>query len=1359
VSIINSINNYLLQKQQITQKDRETELLQKLLEAKQQQKGIVTPATPPAQQQQNARTLNASLGITTQQQGSARKPQVVLPQAKNAPQQQKPSVATNLYNGIRSYLKQAPINAISPLAQFVPGKYKEAITNGVGSFARNAAQGVPREMMSLALQERIAKQKVADTIKKKTGVSVPFLNQKSAPETQFTPKTGFEKFVLGNEKVAPAQQYGEEQIKSLPFGIGNKISDKSASRFAIPFVVGSVASNFLGGGEEKAGMKALEKGLVAAKDTETVSKLLSKAGFADDIVKEFLPTLAKTTKPTEVKQILSTIGEAQKAALKITPDLMNTEHAAQIWQEIDSATAGKRIMQKDGKFIAQKSSFPEWVSPGLKKSPLFGEVKQAMIDDTIPKSKPAQELYMEVKNEILSRSGVANDVAPTVKPIAQDTSKAIDPLMQEARKYKSAEEFVKAKTNAQHGTNASFTEFRKVDPSKGEAVYLSEKGQKKAGAISSRGGKLMDISIDESKVKTFDPRQSDNKEINGIVQEAIDKVHGKDRFRYDPSAPIERGNVINKVDDVLQSNVIRIASKKGYNDFRFYEPSTREYSRAITDSSILKTKSQLTDIYNQATKGAEQAVPKAPDALNVIDKIPKKAGEEIYNIRRMGSTPEGKKVIDKTINEVRPAIQEIVGKTLTNDEIIQRAQYASDDLIKTIGRKSTADLAAAQLRLRQNIAKMADEGAITKDFIESLKTDKSFRTDAGRQLQKLSVVAEPRTAQGKLKELYITNILKVNDDLDAIEKAAKDINWNDQKQTTEFYRSFIKPKMADWIDKIRYNSMLSSPTTHIVNISSNLQGTLPVAAMQKTIEGGVDLLHSAITGKPRTRFAGEGAAYVKGYTKSLHSAFTNLADALKGKTNALNPDVRSIPLSTGGISKVAETFLDLPARALSGMDQFFKTLTQGSLESSYAYRLKKGAAGLAPSASKEAEKMLFLGKLSDKSEGVLSHGLGAFAKKLSGFRKSDSFIVRWMAKMSLPFISTGTNIAKFGIESNPVLGAINLIKNEDKTAAVAKMIMGGAVTLTGASLAFADRMTAYAPASGKAKDQFYASGRQPWSIKVGDKWVSYSKLHPLIGFQLGMTAAVAQTIKDGKIDDTTGEKIMNGVAQSIRFFADQSYFKNVGDFSNFITGDKTALKKLVSNYPSQFIPFRTTMSWVNRIMDKYQREPDTNADFVTQVYQNIASQLPGLSQTVPQRMGSNGTPLENDNRILNAFSPSKVTNVNPYEEGKFQDTLVKAKKADQIKVKSDELIKNIMDDIKKTPIWTQANPAEKEKILNRVTDKVRAKVTTSISPESDLLKEVKKRLKARGLDSTQAEEVGQRIVNDMQANGITEIPK
>lgn len=629
--------------------------------------------------------------------------------------------------------------------------------------------------------------------------------------------------------------------------------------------------------------------------------------------------------------------------------------------------------------------------------------------------------------------------------------------------------------------------------------------------------------------------------------------------------------------------------------------------------------------------------------------------DPFYNLERLNIPNETKAALkEQIIGDVKPQIEKIVGSKLTNEEVIKRAVFTSDDLVNTIGRAKTEELASAQLALRQKIANMADSGNISKDLLESIKTDKSIATNNARLLQKRSISVDPKSPEGKLKVEMISNILKINDDLDTILKAGEKVNWDNPAETTKFYREFIKPSAGEWIDKLRYNSMLSSPTTHVVNTSSNLQGTGVLTPVQKTIEGTIDKFLSTVNPKrPRTRFTGEGAKYAEGYYSSVKEAYQSFLNVLSGKRQIENPDLRNIPLSTNPAARTVETALDIPSRTLEGMDQFFKTLTRGGLKKSYEYRLSKGAKmeNLDAVAEKEASKLLFRGELVDKGEGVISHFLGSGASWVAQARHSPNPIFRWMAKMTFPFISTGTNLAKTGVEGNPVLGSINMIGNEDKIAGVSKLIMGGAVTLLGTVLANSERMTAWEPTDQKKRNAQRAAGILPWSIKVptpeGETWIQYNKLHPLLGFQLGMVAAIQQSFKDGKMTDNTSEKIMNAVASTLKFTADQTYFKNLTDFSNFMNGDTEALPSLLSNYPSQFIPIRSFMGWITRIVDEYQRKPDTKSGVVQRTIQTIQSGIPGLSTNVPARLGPNGQPIKNSHNLLNSILPVKISKEDP----------------------------------------------------------------------------------------------------------------
>jgi len=59
-------------------------------------------------------------------------------------------------------------------------------------------------------------------------------------------------------------------------------------------------------------------------------------------------------------------------------------------------------------------------------------------------------------------------------------------------------------------------------------------------------------------------------------------------------------------------------------------------------------------------------------------------------------------------------------------------------------------------------------------------------------------------------------------------------------------------------------------------------------------------------------------------------------------------------------------------------------------------------------------------------------------------------------------------------------------------------------------------ITGQAPTSPTERDQFYREGKQPFSIKIGDKWVSYQQLEPynqLFNLMANVITAIERKIK------------------------------------------------------------------------------------------------------------------------------------------------------------------------------------------------------------------------------------------------------
>jgi hypothetical protein len=188
----------------------------------------------------------------------------------------------------------------------------------------------------------------------------------------------------------------------------------------------------------------------------------------------------------------------------------------------------------------------------------------------------------------------------------------------------------------------------------------------------------------------------------------------------------------------------------------------------------------------------------------------------------------------------------------------------------------------------------------------------------------------------------VSAVLDVTKNIDEVLKRAEGVDFNDFNQASAFYRSFVGPRAEEWLDLLRYNSMLSSPTTHIVNTFSNIINSGIVAPVEKAVTGGLDFLSSVITGKEHKYFAGERGAHLSGYFSNIRTGFTRFAEAVSGERPVTNLDLRNIPVATTGAKGAVAKTLAYPMRLLEAADQFFVALTQGGERASLSYRASKG---------------------------------------------------------------------------------------------------------------------------------------------------------------------------------------------------------------------------------------------------------------------------------------------------------------------------------------------------------------------------------------------------------------------------------
>lgn len=630
-------------------------------------------------------------------------------------------------------------------------------------------------------------------------------------------------------------------------------------------------------------------------------------------------------------------------------------------------------------------------------------------------------------------------------------------------------------------------------------------------------------------------------------------------------------------------------------------------------------------------------------------KLPIEGTTSEYNVARIKT--KNPQLVKQALDDVAPAFKKLVGESLSHDEIIKRSEAVSDEIVKTIGRAKTEELGAAQLRIRRNIAQLADEGKVTPELLANLKADASFARSTAQLLGQRAIDAEPNSIAGKNMVKYIKEVSKIADDIASVYAKAKGVDFNNPEQAATFYREFIKPTAGDWVDRIRYSSMLSSPNTFINNFSSNLQGTGLLAPVEKTITGVYDAMASAITGKQRTAFAGEGVEFAKGYASKLSESLKSFSDAMKGGSK--QQEMFDVPLTKAGTAgRNVENALAFFPRLQQATDELFSTLTRGGLERTEKYRVAKG--GIAKTTKQldlETKRRLFNQPFgSDQS--YLLNAIEFIPTKVMEATQSKNPYIKWTSKFIFPFVRIPTNVFKAGIEYSP-LGISTLPGAGNKMEQLSKATMGSAVALGAWSLAQADRLTFAEPTSEKQRDAFKAAGLQPYSVKIGDKWINYTKLHPMIGFNMALASAVKEQSDRQTISDDQYDTVMGVASKWLTYFANQSYVKQMGDFMSLAKGNESAIGNFLTNSPQQLIPYRAFMGWLARAFDPYERKIDPDGSKLDKSLQSIMMSIPGMRNQLMPRVDSQGQPIAQQNRFLNLVAPAKVTNEVPAEKEKY----------------------------------------------------------------------------------------------------------
>jgi hypothetical protein len=723
---------------------------------------------------------------------------------------------------------------------------------------------------------------------------------------------------------------------------------------------------------------------------------------------------------------------------------------------------------------------------------------------------------------------------------------------------------------------------------------------------------------------------------------------------------------IAKTDD----EIIALATK--YKDIDDVKTITDDLAQQVKPISV-SDRVKLTD-----TMGNEITPPGTSPTKTVSSKFnePEIDGKEVnpfLNPKRYDLNPQEAKVFDDVGKKVEDRVQEMYGGRLTNKEVREIA----DDLTESTAKIMTRDEQAIEIANMVKVADALAEAVKTGDIArikDAYVAAKSASTFSGRLLQASKIAANAKSKSILTK--MADDLAKTGGDLDQLFKDAENVDFNDPTAVTAFFRKYNPARIGDWIDVIRYNSMLTSPKTFTTNLLGNILA-VPETVLVKTGSALIDSLNSILRpSSQRSSFLGEVPAFLRGFFSKdgFKSGYKAFSDVMTGNNiEQFSEFAGAIPLTEKGTkARLFENFLKFIPKLQDATDRFLSEMLSTGVESANKFKagkLKQLYGKItnpsAQAAKDEAMKMLYRGEMTTATEGILTNAIGRGAEMVGLLRDNPNPLVKWPAKFIFPFLQFGTNALKRGVEYNPILGTINtLTSKEDKIQQFSKVLIGTATMgIIGAAVS-EDKITFSEPVSYYDKNNQRSVNVPPYSIKIGDKWVSYKTLPPFISFNIATMAAIKKGMSEGKISDSTGEKMIGSLSKVIFFFADQSYMRSIGDLSAGLSGDESAFQRMISNYPQQLIPFRALMGSVARIIDENQRQPNQSSKTIDKQFQYLLMNIPGLSKMVPARRDSAGNPVSEADiatRIWRNISPVDIR-TQTEDQAKSYEDIIAAKK-------------------------------------------------------------------------------------------------
>jgi len=634
--------------------------------------------------------------------------------------------------------------------------------------------------------------------------------------------------------------------------------------------------------------------------------------------------------------------------------------------------------------------------------------------------------------------------------------------------------------------------------------------------------------------------------------------------------------------------------------------------------------------------------------------IPKFAESSAVNLERLNAPDDLKRFIDFKAGDIADKINKgvVTEKQLWEDA--EKLGWNGNDAINTF-RNQGAYTAAQGLATRQLNFSAAEElfkgiknlppgqtvlpQELRQQFVDSMaliKTTSQAATEAGRALRmhKINVGSNPEFLEASNLQKVMKSLGDMKPEkMDILVNKLKDVDMKDMEQVNRMIYDATTSrwkKGSDLAYELYLTGMLSQPISHIRNLTGNTLAnayTYPERFLGAAIEQGA----AKIAGRTPERYMGETVQDVFSLGKGIQDGILRFKNVMKtGESfGGLDQKVSAIP------NKYAKF---MPLRALSASDAFFKGVAENSELNRLAYRQAKQA-GLTGEALSDGITQILANPTVDMLEQAAKRGkyityqqeLGKIGQSFMNLREAVPGM-----KYITPFVKTPVNIQKFALERTPLefgnvlqKAARGKLKGGELSEQLAKPLMGMMVSSAVWQMAEQGLLTGTRPKDKKEANELMATGWQPLSVKVGDKYYSYGSLEPIASI-VGMTVDFQNVYKGASEDENY--KLGNAIATA---------FNNNVTNKTFMQGFANLIESI--HDPERFGPQLLNSlagSVVPGVVGGIAKEVDPTIRDVRNPLDAMQARIPVASEGLPAKLTVWGEPIERPGTALTRmFSP------------------------------------------------------------------------------------------------------------------------